>query len=149
MDLKDEAEELAIALELDLISVEDVVQWADNKIMQLAEPPFYLIDLSISGQLPGSEIAHCLRMFPGIVNTTAVLRAAMMRMFSLLENSSVRPEIIAKALYVMHLNGWIPDDEASSEMISLDDEFGLVQQGIRTYDSATNRLRAFLSRYCS
>jgi len=150
MDLRAEAEELAIALELGFAAVQDAVDWADGYIVALQEPPYALIEVSSASRSPAAELAHLLRTVPGQFDIGRVSRQVIAHMASALDTGAATPENVARALYSMQLDGRIPDSQAESDMARLDDEFYLAHAGTYgTIEEATRDLRAFLARYAA
>lgn len=150
MDLRAEAEELAIALELGFAAVQDAVDWADAYIVALQEPPYALIEVSSAGRSPAPELAHLLRTIPGQFDIGRVSRQVIVRMASALDTGAATPEHVARALYSMQLDGRIPDSQAESDMARLVDEFDLAHAGTYgTIEEATRDLHAFLARYAA
>lgn len=148
MSLRDEAEELAIALELGFASVEEAVEWAGANIDALEKPPYELMEVSCAGRSPPAEIAHLLRTIPGAPDVASASRRVIARMAAALDRGSAQPEHVAGALYSMYLNGGIPEPEAESEMIRLDDAFALAHQGVYgSRKDAETDLRELLGRY--
>ncbi len=148
MTLRDEAEELAIALESGFAKVKDAVDWADAHILRLEQPPYPLIEISTSIATPAAEVVHLLRTLSGEVNTPEVSRRVIARMESAFARGDAGLEKVTRALYQMQLDGCVPDQEAISDMARLDDAFRLAYQGVwGTVEEVDRELRRFFSRY--
>ena len=92
MNLRQEAEELAIALELGFASVAEVVEWADAKIVALDQPPYEVIEVSSSGRLPAPDVAHALRGISGDANVAKASKQVIARMAAALDRGSTTPK---------------------------------------------------------
>lgn len=148
MDLREDAEALAMALELGFAAVEDAVSCADTRITALERPPGALIDVALAGRKPALEVAHLLRTIPGEIDPGRVSRRVIARFASDLEGGRATPERVVRALCSMQLEGRVPDPEAASEIGRLDDVFSLARDGIcGTREEAVRDLREFLKRY--
>jgi hypothetical protein len=148
VSLRNDAEELAMAIELGFATVDDAVSWADGKIAALDRPPFELIEVAMSRRLPAAEVAHRLRAIPGTADIPFAARRVISRMGLALQSGAATPERIASALYGMYLAGQIPEPDAEWPMASLDDVFALAGQGIHfSGEKADRELREFLRRY--
>lgn len=148
MSLRDEAEALAIALEIGFASIEDVIDWADAKIVALDQPPYELIEVSCAGRQAVPDVAHALRAIAGTPDVAAASKIVIARMAAALDRGSTTAEKVARALYRMSLNGHVPEASAEGAMVGLDDAFDLAHGG--TYGSiedAESDVRSFLSRY--
>jgi hypothetical protein len=72
MNLKDQAEFLARAIESGLRTVPDVIAWADEKIVQLETPPYWLLELSLMGTSKAQDVVNVLREAEGVVDDAKV-----------------------------------------------------------------------------
>jgi len=145
--LREEAEELAMALEHGFANVDEVIDWADANICAMDTPPFELIEVSTAGRKPSSEIAHLLRAIPGSCDIPRASRKVLRRMAAALDDSRASPDAIAVALYQMYLHERVPEPAAEGEMVRLDDAFALARQGVYSRDDVVRDLRSFLSTY--
>lgn len=148
MNLRNEAEVLAIAIELGVVQVAEAVDWADQYIVALDQPPYELIELSSAGASHPLDVAHLLRTVPGAADVPAVCRRVFARMLSALNEGRMSPESVARALDFMQLEGRAPDPDAQSEMSRLNDAFELAHEGTYgTPEQVGRELREFLERY--
>ena len=148
MGLRDEAEELAMAIELGFALVDEAVDWADRHIVAVDQPPYELIEVSSAGRSHPLDVAHLLRAIPGTVDIFATCRRVFARMLSALNDGRVTPEAVARALDFMQLDGRMPDADAQSEMSRLNDAFDLAHEGTYgTSEEVSRELREFLEHY--
>ena len=67
-DPKNEAEVLAVALEIAAVSVADVVAWADARIAVEDHPHWSVCELTTMGASYDPDVARALREIPGVVD---------------------------------------------------------------------------------
>lgn len=143
-----EAEEIAIALELGLLSVTDAIRWTDAGIEADPHPPFALIQVSLAAKAPPVEVAHLLRSLPGDPDRREVARRLVCRIVGALHHGRVTAARAARILYHMVLAELIPDPSAEGAMARLDDAFDLARGGyFGTVEDAERDLHEFLDRY--
>ena len=70
----DQAEVFALSLESGLKTVPEVVAWADEQIMQLEMPPYWLLELSLMGKAKGQDVVRLLRQAEGVADESKVLQ---------------------------------------------------------------------------
>ncbi|MFF2878451.1 hypothetical protein ACFVR2_19230 [Gottfriedia sp. NPDC057991] len=68
MDLKLNAEVNRLGLTIGLLTIEDVINWADNVIEHHDFPPYEIIELSLSSKESLEKVILKLMMFQGEVD---------------------------------------------------------------------------------
>jgi hypothetical protein len=63
--LRDEAEALAVALEMGICAVDEAIEWSDAWIIHEDAPPFSLCEVSLSRDRYPQDVAALLRQIPG------------------------------------------------------------------------------------
>lgn len=109
-DLKNEAEVLAVALEIGAVSIADVVEWADARIAMEDHPHWSVCELATLGASYEPDVARALREVPGIVDETRVRDGLVRRLARSLLEDRTRADRIASALYQLALANELPDE---------------------------------------
>jgi hypothetical protein len=112
--LKNEAEVLAVALEVGAASVSDVVAWADAVIATEEHPHWSVCDLATMGASYDPEVVHALREVPGLVDQEWVRDELVRRLAQGLAEHHTRADRIASALYQLALANKLPEGELRS-----------------------------------
>jgi len=64
-DFKTPAKAFELSLLVDLVSVADVVAWADSIIVNSEIPPHWVIDISLAGDKSSGDVVNLLHSVPG------------------------------------------------------------------------------------
>jgi hypothetical protein len=107
--VRTDAEALATALELGIITVADVIGWVDGIIAVTAHPHWSLCELALCGRAYMPDVTRRLRELSG---TPDMARATALVPRLLLDRLDRDPEsavLIARALYDLAVNGDIED----------------------------------------
>lgn len=148
MELSNEAEELALALDHKLIDVAEAIRWADARLLARDDAPECLIDVSLAGSLYPDEVARLLRRIPGERDLPGAARRFPARMAIALDAGRITPAQAARSLYKMYGDRHVPDNAAAVAILSIDDSFDLARAGTwGTLADAEQELRTFLARY--
>jgi hypothetical protein len=99
MTLKDQAEFLARALESGLKTVPEVIAWADENIMQLESPPYWLLELSLMRKVKGQDVVHALYGVAGVANEPLILRAFFSLILEKIRSGDMSVEETCRILY--------------------------------------------------
>ena len=99
MSLKDQAEFLARALESGLKTVPEIITWADENIMQLETPPYWLLELSLMGKAKGQDVFRVLSDVPGVADEQQVLAAFFASVFENVGEGAMSVESACRFLY--------------------------------------------------
>jgi hypothetical protein len=141
------ADELALALELGLATVDEVIAWADARIAEMESPPYAFIEVAMARRAPTSEIAHLLRTIPGPRDPQAVAMGILGRLGRSVRSGETSARQAASLLYGMSLRDELPESVAE-ETSRLDDAFCLALAGTSgSFEDATADLHSFLDHY--
>ena len=136
-NLRNEAEVLAAALEVDAGSVSEVVAWAEAVIAAEEHPHFSVCELATMEASFEPDVVHALREVPGVVDETWV-RAEFVRRLAqgfaqgfaqALAEDHRRADRIAEALNQLALADELPEGELLSLAWWASDALDLADQG--------------------
>lgn len=113
-DLKNQAEALAVALEIGVSSVRDVVAWADAVIETEEHPHWSVCELATMGSRYEPDVVHALRDVPGVVDKAWVRDELVRRLAQGLAEDRTRADRIASALYQLALKNELPQGDLLS-----------------------------------
>lgn len=144
--LKEEAEVLRNCLELDLISVPQVVEWADQYIEQTPDPDFAIIEASLSMRKRADAVVKILAEVKGVTDEAQVLTRIFDVMKKLFEGDPTQDTKIARALFKMAQAGQTASEEAEGYMFWFDDALDLARLGYgeESIEQIHNQLKEFL-----
>lgn len=142
MNLKTEAEIVCKCLEFDLISVSDVISWADNLIEESEQPDIAVIEVSMSNNCHINDVRKLLKDITGTVEPNLVYQGIFDKMISKLQNEPESVTRIVGALIQMAMSGEVPDKSAESKMFWFND--ALYDGNI---EEVRRKLHAFLNQY--
>lgn len=112
--LKNEAEVLALALQIGAVSVSDVVAWADAVIAAEEHPHWSLCELATMSASYEPDVVHALREVPGVVDEAWVRGELVHRLAEGLAEDHTRADRIASALYQLAVANALPEGELLS-----------------------------------
>ncbi len=147
VNLRTEAEVLAIGVETGMNGVEEVIAWADARLMATDELPSELIDISMASKAHPLDIVHALRLIPGAVDVATASRCLIARMGAEFAAGRVTASHLVRGLYQMFLSNQLPDDDSAEDMSRLDDAFDFARQGYCRQEEAELALNDFLRRH--
>ncbi len=127
-ELKQEVEFLRVCLITGCYKSEDVIEWADKRILNDETPKDELIDLSLTKK-PQYILSMLAKLAEGS-DTFEAIRGMLSVMYNLLKEQHDLVSIFIKGLdqLVVECGYELPDD--LSFLIGLDDEYNLAMQGI-------------------
>ena len=131
MDLEPEATAMAIALENGAVELDSIVSWVDAIIAKEARTDPNLIDLSLAKT--NSEALSALNRLRRSHDKAAVAKYVLRFFHASLICGKADHGKIAKALYFMAMDGYLPHPSAESGMMHFWDALGLAITG--TYGS--------------
>jgi hypothetical protein len=150
MDVKVTAEVYRLGILIGLFTVQDVIRWADNIIERLDEPPYEVIEISLSSKEKPVDVCSKLKTFSGILNNDdlapKIIIGLLNEYFLSTKNVSEVFTMLSRLsehLQLEETNEWIED-----EIIFLDDAFYLADQNIYgDLQEVGNNLRNFLTQF--
>jgi hypothetical protein len=137
---KEAAEALRLGLAAGSQTVAEVVVWADAVIAADPTPDAAVIEIALAGDRRPADVIALLRAVPGTADAVQVTRRMLGGFLRELDAHPDRGDEIARRLYTLATNGWLPDETFGWEATMLDDEFDLVRTGF--YASREGPLRA-------
>lgn len=149
--LKNDAEVLAVALEIGAASVADVVAWADARIALEDHPHWSVCELATMGASYEPDVARALREVPGVVDATRVRDELVRRLARALVEDRSRADRIASALYQLALANELPDEGLRAVAWWAWDALDLADQGLvqETRDQVVDAMLAALNAAAS
>lgn len=126
--LKNEAEVLAVALEVGAVSIEDVIEWADAVLERQEHPHWSICELATMGSSCEPDVVHTLRDVPGTADEVWVRSNLVRRLAQELAEDASSVDRVASALYRLALAEQLPRGELLSLAWWAQDELDLVDQ---------------------
>ena len=146
--MKREAATLRVGLQLGLVSVREVVGWADEQIAATDTPPEALLDLALMAHANHLDVLSRLRGLSTTVPSLDVLpRALKTGLHRLREDPSLGP-VVARGLYQLFVeaNYEVPDE--LRQIGQFEDAYALAKQGsYGTEEGVFRELLTFASRF--
>ena len=147
--IAEEAKYYELGLILGLITKAEVISWSDNLIEILEKPPTQLLDISLSGQKSINELSALLNRFDKGDKYKEISVSAFKKIGTVLKEKIDKKELsfdeVAQKLYFVSQYSHISLIEEHEEFCNwVDDEFSLVNQGIKDRLSAEKDLYNFL-----
>ena len=142
-NLKAFAETKRRLLEAGLVTLGQVAEWADDRIAELTQPPYWLI--AVSTARSWQDAADALGGVDGVADATTVWRTVARSLLDVLDGQPERDSEIGKYLYYLGMNEEAPTLGTMGELMSFWDSIDLARD--RVYgDLGTERqrLRGFL-----
>jgi hypothetical protein len=135
-----EAGEKWLAFRAGLLTVADIVRWADEKISQLDLYDDELADIALAGNKPPHEIASMLMHISEGADRNEAIRNLLGRMHTAMLQDRGRARDFAKFLYYMLIEtGFHKLSDDLHFIWGLDDEYDLAESGtVGTVDDITN-----------
>lgn len=132
-------------LAADAITFDQLVAWADDRIAELATPPYWLIAVSTARSV--SDAAEALRDVAGVADASAVWRAVAQGLLDALVRDPECDSRVGEYLYHLGVNGEAPSLGTPAELMSFWDAIDLARTGIYgDLESERQRLRDFLAQ---
>lgn len=146
MQARDEAEALAIALELGLATVADVVAWADGWLARETQPHWVWSELALGASDPCDKVLGLLKEIPGALDESNARGLLLRRMHSRLTRATPRGREVAHALFQLAASDALDDPKVIALGRWADDELDLVRDGIKqgTAEEVVQEMRRVL-----
>lgn len=146
----DECEVKRLQLRLGLISVADVVSWADNIILESDIPDNEIIDLALSRRLPLADVIAQLAKMAGGCDRNRAMRTVLGQMYHVLQKDRSLARGFSRTLFqeAVENSGYINYSEDILFIYGNDDCFDLAEQGIYgTIDTVTDEFIEYLRTF--
>jgi len=127
--LRTEAEAVAIALEVGILSVDDAVHWAIRQLDNLDVPPIAICDAATAGSKYPQDVASFLRQVPGESDQTQAIWLVLRYALDALEQATRTPRQIARALFDLAYAGDLPKSKLRDQAWIYWDAIDLVRDG--------------------
>lgn len=129
-----------------LVNKQELIDWADQEIVNNPVAEAEIIELSLSGQRPYSEIIWLLSQFEhGSIYQTSI-NLILARAALLLEQTSGRASDIIVGLRLLIEEEWLPKD-LKSQLQALKHQEQQARQGVVIPAVLVDELRKFLAPY--
>jgi len=112
MGLKDEAEDLALAIRVGLESVAAAVAWADAQLAACDQPPHALIEISLAAESSWRDVVQLLRTVPGFSDEPSAVHRLMARLTEALDQRHAEADRIPDILVAMEREQLLGRDAA-------------------------------------
>jgi hypothetical protein len=127
-ELKTLAETKRRLLEAGVLTLGQVVAWADERIAELAEPPYWLITVSMA-RSKQDAVAE-LRSVAGVADAATVWRDVAQGLLEVLDREPERDSEVGKYLYYLGMNEEAPMLGTMGELMSFWDSIDLARDQI-------------------
>lgn len=147
--LNEDAAFLCLALGHGLVSVAEVVAWADAEIAARERPHPALIEVSTSGRRSPGEVAAALYPLASECDEVKQLDRLFAAMYHTLSHDVEASRRIASALYTLALSGTMPSgDNPERAMLYFEDALDLAFDRVHgTVDVVVHEMLRFLAPY--
>jgi hypothetical protein len=129
-----------------LVDIETLVAWADRQILETPLPSPELIELSLSGRLPHSQIIRLLNLFQGIPDYDLPLKALLARAWRLHNGDPEKARKLWLGLRLLNAEERLPQ-EVRTGLVELVGFYQQFEQGLVSLEELSARLQAFLEPY--
>ena len=96
--LRDEAEALALGLEVGAVGRHEVTCWADAKVLQQDSPHWTLCDVAVAAVAYPQDLAGLLRSIPGETSPSSAIRLLIQLLVVKWDRGSLPPKELASVL---------------------------------------------------
>ncbi len=129
-----------------LIEKQEVIAWADRVILQSEIPDSDIIDLSLAGKLPYSQMVRMLTEFQGPADYHLSVPMLFARAVQILDRQPERTMDLIMGLRLICVEERVPS-ELKSQLIRLDNCLTLHRQGDLPIEELCGQLSSFLEPY--
>ena len=143
MQLREEAEYLQLALAMGLIDPGAVIDWADNMIAAVDNPPIQVIDVSLAASRPATDIMDLLQAVPGDGDPAAAALRVLALFLQRFRAGRVSLERAVDMLWAYSNWAAVPEDERL-QAANFTDALFCAQQG---YYGTPNSVRAAVEAF--
>ncbi|MEN9358990.1 MAG: hypothetical protein RL095_525 [Verrucomicrobiota bacterium] len=143
--IKETAELLRLKLLLGLVTVQDVVTWADSIIESEATPDWEIIEVSLARTVKVDEMMKLLTDIKGNCVRAQVFRRLFQTWLIGLSEDTLQGKTIARQLYM--LADELKECGFGSAAYALDDAFDLIEFGYCTHEQALQQLQGYLQEF--
>jgi hypothetical protein len=131
-------------LEAGVLNLGELAAWADDRIAELAQPPYWLI--AVSTARSRQDVADALSSVDGDVNATTVWRNVARGLLEVLDREPERDSEIGMYLYYLGMNEEAPTLGTMGELMAFWDSIDLARDQVYgDLETERQRLREFLA----
>lgn len=146
MDVRIETTARELAIQYGALSLDDLIGWADGKIENEATPDTRYFDISLAKSM--DDVISALNSFGPSNDKTSVAKLTFRFFYESLNSGKGDFQKIARGIYDMATNGYLPDPEVEGEMWSYWDSLDLAIDGIfGDPDEIRSEILQFLHKY--
>ena len=150
--LKGEAEFYRLAIAMALLSIDEVVAWADEVITILDEPPIQIIDIALAGSKPKFDMMVLLAAVPGQGDLTHSAHRALGLLSTQFQLDQVTIDEAAEKLEAYYACAHVPHEESYKALAFFDvvNCYNLGYYGTFesiTHESIKAEIQSFLDDY--
>jgi hypothetical protein len=143
-DFKTLAETKRQLLLAGLDTLGQLAAWADDRISELAQPPYWLI--AVSTALSEKDAADALGEVDGVADAATVWRDVARGLLEALDREPARDSEIGRYLFYLGMNNEAPTLGTMGELMSFWDSIDLARDGVYgDLSEERQRLRRFLA----
>jgi hypothetical protein len=143
--LRVEAEVLFRRFQFGLAERDELVSWADSWIERLDSPPYPLIELSLARSKSDYHVTQCLKELIGGGHQRQVWKQFIEHLLRLVAQDPSRDSEVARILFLVALEGDVPDGVPENQMLRYWDDIDLAKNGVYgNRESERTRLIHFL-----
>ena len=143
--LRTEAEALRLALHAGIVSIPEIIVWADTVIAAEDKPDIIIIELALAAAETRERVSPRLAQFAGDVEALSAIRIVLRLLAHRLQSSPEKAQQIARQLYAFATSVEWLSDVLGTEPFWLDDLFDPTSNA--NDDEAVKSLREYLSVY--
>lgn len=143
---KDIFEFFRLGLVNGLILKDMVIKWADNELIRNAKADPEVIDLSLAGRLPYSQLIGLMNTFQGIPNDPLPIQLILAHALTIFESSPEKSESIIMGIRLLKAEAKVTKLLAS-ELTTLEKGLSDYKQSNISFLELQNRLGIFLNTY--
>ena len=131
-------------LEGGVVTLEQMAAWADDRIAELAQPPYWLV--AVSTALSKQDAADALGGVDGVADAVTVWRDVARGLLEVLDREPERDSEIGRYLFYVGMNSEAPTLGPVGELMSFWDSIDLARDGVYgDLGAERQRLRRFLA----
>jgi hypothetical protein len=125
--LKEQTLALVTGIEQQSVGLSQVIEWADNYIVQSSQPEYEIIEIALSKSLP--NILPLLRSICVGADIALASELVLGYLYNALKNDKLDFESVARSLYFMSMEDFEPNNDIGGDMLFFWDGIDLAKDG--------------------
>jgi hypothetical protein len=146
MQYKDKFEFFRLAMVTGIIEKTDVIRWADDELLASTKPDTEVIELSLSGQLPYSQLIGLLNTFQGNPDHELPVKMLLAYTIPICRNNPERTKAIIQGIRLIKAEAGI-EKQIVEGLNKLEMDLQKYQDGQFAQDILHSELMKFLLHY--